>query len=495
MKKILLMMQFKTMTLKPFNYIGFVLFFLFTLPGFAQVIVDEKDNLIKEQDSVKETPLKVEAKDNKVRLKIDGVAAVVGKYLIIDSDIQKLQLDAKQQDIPESETTSCKMLERIMDSKLFAHHAIQDSLIVSEEMIMSRTEQQIAGLIEQVGTEERILEFYGKEDIDEVKNELYEQNLQRSLAEEMQGSIVDGVEVTPEETRNFFESIPEDEKPYFGDEVEVAQIVIEPQVGEEQIEAVKARLNEFRREVLEEGKAFATRAVLYSEDEGSKKTGGKYTLTRKDQFVKEFKDAAFSLNEGEISKPFKTEFGYHILLVEKIRGQQVDVRHILLYPEVTKEAVDEAKEKAEKIKEAIENGDVEFAEAAREFSNEKETRQNGGQLINSATGDKRFELAKMDTELYSRIYNLDEGEISRVIKDEDRSGKRSFKILTVTKKIEEHQADFTKDYPRIKELALKQKQLKEIERWKSIKVKDTYVKINAEYKECEFAKKWLENLQ
>lgn len=309
MKKILLMMQFKTMTLKPFNYIGFVLFFLFTLPGFAQVIVDEKDNLIKEQDSVKETPLKVEAKDNKVRLKIDGVAAVVGKYLIIDSDIQKLQLDAKQQDIPESETTSCKMLERIMDSKLFAHHAIQDSLIVSEEMIMSRTEQQIAGLIEQVGTEERILEFYGKEDIDEVKNELYEQNLQRSLAEEMQGSIVDGVEVTPEETRNFFESIPEDEKPYFGDEVEVAQIVIEPQVGEEQIEAVKARLNEFRREVLEEGKAFATRAVLYSEDEGSKKTGGKYTLTRKDQFVKEFKDAAFSLNEGEISKPFKTEFG------------------------------------------------------------------------------------------------------------------------------------------------------------------------------------------
>jgi peptidyl-prolyl cis-trans isomerase SurA len=488
------MMQFKTMILKPTNLSVFVLFCFFALPGFSQVIVDEKDNLIKEQDSVKTIPLKVEEKDGNVRLKIDGVAAVVGEYLIIDSDIQKLQIDAKQQDIPESETTSCKMLERIMDNKLFAHHAIQDSLIVSEEMIMSRTEQQIQGIIEQVGNEQRVLDFYGKESIDDIKQELYDRNLERALAEEMQGTVVADVEVTPEETRNFFESIPADELPYFGDEVEVAQIVIEPQVGEEQIQAVIARLNEFRREVLEDGKAFATRAVLYSEDEGSKKSGGFYTLTRKDQFVKEFKDAAFSLNEGEISKPFKTDFGYHILTVEKIRGQQVDVRHILLFPEVTQEAIDEAKEKAEKIKTSIENGELSFAEAAREFSNEKETRQNGGQLINSTTGDKRFELAKMDTELYSRIFNLDEGVISRVIEDEDRTGKKSYKILTVTKKIAEHQADFTKDYPRIKDLALQQKQLKEIERWKLNKVKDTYVKINAEYSECEFAKKWLESL-
>lgn len=489
------MMQFKTTILKLTSVLSFLLLTLVSLSGFSQVIVDEKDNLIKEQDTVKKMALKVEEKGDKVRLKIDGVAAVVGEYLIIDSDIQKLQIDARQKDIPESETTTCKMLERIMDNKLFAHHAIQDSLMVSEEMIMSRTEQQVAGIIDQVGSEQRVLDFYGMESIDDIKQELYERNLERALAEEMQGSIVDEVEITPEETRNFFESIPADEVPYFGDEVEVAQIVIEPQVGEEEIEAVKARLNEFRREVLEEGKAFATRAVLYSEDEGSKKTGGKYTLTRKDQFVKEFKDAAFSLNEGEISKPFKTEFGYHILTVEKIRGQQVDVRHILLYPEVTRESIEEAKEKAQKIKESIEKGELDFAEAAREFSNEKETRQNGGQLINNATGDKRFELAKMDTELYSRIYNLSEGEISRVIQDEDRTGKKSFKILTVTKKIDEHQADFTKDYPRIKDLALKQKQLKEIERWKSIKVKDTYVKINAEYKDCEFAKKWLQSLQ
>lgn len=488
-------MQFKAMISKHIKFYTCVAMLLFGISGIAQVIVDEKDNLIKDKDSIKEMPLKLEKKDDQVRFKIDGVAAVVGEYLIIESDIQKLQLDAKQQDLPASEITPCKILERIMDNKLFAHHAIQDSIMVSEEMIMSRTEQQISGIVEQVGNEQRVLDFYGKETMDEIKQELYERNLERARAEEMQGSIVDNVEVTPEETRNFFESILADELPFFGDEVEVAQIVIEPQVGQEQIDAVIARLNEFRREVLEEGKAFATRAVLYSEDEGSKRSGGLYTLTRKDQFVKEFKDAAFSLNEGEISKPFKTEFGYHILTVEKIRGQQVDVRHILLYPEVTDEAIQEAQEKAEKIKTSIENGELDFAEAAREFSNEKETRQNGGQLINSATGDKRFELAKMDTELYSRIYNLKEGEVSRVLPDQDRTGKKSFKLLTVTKKIDEHEADFNKDYPRIKELALRQKQIKEIDRWKSLKVKDTYIKINKTYQKCEFAPKWLDNLE
>lgn len=488
-------MQFKIMISKYTNQFLFLLVLFVCSSAISQVIVDEKDNLIKDQDSVKELPIKLEKKNDLVRFKIDGVAAVVGEYLIIESDIQKLQMDAKQQDLPASEITSCKILERIMDNKLFAHHAIQDSIVVSEEMILSRTEQQVAGIVEQVGNEQRVLDFYGKETMDEIKQELYERNLERARAEEMQGSIVEQVEVTPEETRIFFESIPEKDIPFFGDEVEVAQIVIEPQVGQEQIDAVIARLNEFRREVLDEGKAFATRAVLYSEDEGSKRNGGLYTLTRKDQFVKEFKDAAFSLNEGEISKPFKTEFGYHILTVEKIRGQQVDVRHILLFPEVTNEAVEEAREKAEKIRTSVENGELDFAEAAREFSDEKETRQNGGQLVNSATGDKRFELAKMDTELYSRIYNLKEGEISRVLPDQDRTGKKSFKLLMVTKKIDEHQADFNKDYPRIKELALRQKQIKEIERWKSLKVKDTYIKINKEYQKCEFAPKWLDNLE
>lgn len=461
--------------------------------AYAQVTIDDSDSML-EQDGSEELELKEVEVDGDKKVKVDGVAAVVGNYLIIESDIQKLQMDAKEQGLAESETTNCKILERIMEQKLLAHHAVQDSLMISEEQLLAQTEQQIMQFEQQVGSMQKLLDFYNKDSEQELKEELLEINTERAYSDEMRSKIVDDLEVTPEETRQFFESIPDDEVPIFGDEVEVAQIVIEPEVGEEQIQKVKDQLNEYRDEVLNEGKSFATRAVFYSKDRGTAKNGGKITLTKSDPFVKEFKDAAFSLAEGEVSKPFKTDFGYHILTVEKIRGQQVEVRHILLYPEVTNEAIETAKEKAEKLRAKIEKGELDFAEAAREFSDEEETRENGGQLVNSANGDKRFELSKMDPELYGRVYNLAEGEMSRVIPDEDRRGNKSFKIFKVTKKIDEHKADFSKDYPKIKDLALRQKQLKEVERWKKIKAKETYIKLNSEYKSCNFAENWIDNL-
>jgi peptidyl-prolyl cis-trans isomerase SurA len=311
------------------------------------------------------------------------------------------------------------------------------------------------------------------------------------LAEEMQGSIVDEVEITPEETRDFFEAIPDDEIPLINDEVELAQIIVRPEVGREEEQAVIDKLNSYRDDVLDGG-SFATKAVLYSEDRGSRSQGGKITLTREDNFVKEFKDAAFSLQEGEVSRPFQTEFGWHILTVEKIRGQQVDVRHILLYPEISSAAIQKAKEKIEFVRKKIVDGEVDFKDAAREVSDEKETSESGGQLINNATGDRRFELTNIDPILYDQVIDLKENEVSRVIKDsEPRTAKVFFKVITVTKKIPEHIAEFSKDYTKIRQLALQQKKLREIKEWKVKKVKDTYVKINGDYKACEFAKSWI----
>lgn len=432
------------------------------------------------------------------RLKVDGIAAVVGNYLILDSDIQKLLMEAKQQKIPTAEMNSCNMLERIIENKLFIHHAIQDSLDVSEERIVMMSNEQLEGLVAETGGYEKLLEFFGKDTEDELRDELFKINFERELADAMKNEIIGDIEVTPEETRQFFESIPTDEIPLFGDEIEIAQIVIEPKIGDKENQEVIDRLNEMRDEILSSGtlediiKRFTTKAVFYTEDKASTKSGGKYTLTRKDPFVKEFKDAAFSQKEGEVSKPFKTDFGYHILLVEKIRGQQVDVRHILLYPEVTSAAIKEAEEKAEKLRKQLINKEITFEDAAKSFSDEKETRQNGGQLVNPATGDRRFDLSKIDPELYGRVYGMSEGDISKVIKDEDRSGKKQFKILKVTKRIDEHIADFSEDYPRIKDLALRRKQLNEIKKWKKIKVKDTYIKVTPDYQNCDFVKEWVE---
>ena len=230
-------------------------------------------------------------------------------------------------------------------------------------------------------------------------------------------------------------------------------------------------LSSFKNDVEEKGLSFASKAILYSQDPGSRANGGKYTLHRKrPRMVKEFRDVAFSLDEGEISSPFKTEFGWHILTVEKIRGQQVDVRHILITPNIDESKLIESKKLLDTIRKRILDKEIEFKDAAFNFSFEKETRNNGGKLINPITGDTRFELTKMDPKLYNQVKNLDEGEISLPLLETDRSGLKKYKIIMVSKRFEEHLANFSKDFAKIKDLALKDKQLKAVK--KMVKVEN-----------------------
>ena len=271
----------------------------------------------------------------------------------------------------------------------------------------------------------------------------------------------------------------------------VAQIVVVPETTKAEVDKVIKRLNEFRADVIDNGASFTTKAVLYTEDPGSKRTGGKYTLNRKRPVMaKEFREVAFSLQEGEVSKPFKTDFGYHIIQLEKIRGQEFDIRHILLIPKVTPTAIKEAKEKLEKVRQSILDGEITFAEAAREASDEEETKFDGGQLRNPETQDYNFELTKMDPELYSQIQNLKDNEVSPVLKDQDRIHPVKFKILTVTARVDEHEANFAQDYLKIKALALQEKQLNAIEKWQEEKIMDTYIKINGELRSCDFNSNW-----
>jgi peptidyl-prolyl cis-trans isomerase SurA len=207
--------------------------------------------------------------------------------------------------------------------------------------------------------------------------------------------------------------------------------------------------------------------------------------------VKEFRDEAFSLEEGEISEPFKTDFGWHILMVDKIRGQEVDVRHILLTPKIEPDQLQAAKEKLDTLKRRILDGDITFKDAALTFSDEKETKFNGGVLINPQTGDTRFELTNLDPVLYSQIRNLKDGEMSSPIMEEDRSGLKKYKILKVSNRFDEHVADYSKDYTRIKTLALKEKQLKTIQEWMTDKIESTYINVNKDSRSCDFNNNWI----
>jgi len=450
----------------------------------GQEIIDETSKVEKVGDSIKP----------QTNIKIDGVSAVVGEYIILESDIDKTLLQLKSQGGDPSAFPRCQLFGKLLEDKLYAHHAIQDSIVINDAEIRSYVNQQLQRIEQQFGGDmQQVLDFYKKTDEQSLRDEMFEINKSQKLGTEMQRKIVGDIEVTPEEVRQFFNKIPKEQRPTFGTELKVAQIVIKPEPTKNEIENVINKLKSIKRDVEENGANFRSKALFNSDDPGSKKNGGALPPMNRSRprMVKEFREVAFSLQEGEISEPFKTEYGYHIILLEKIRGQEYDVRHILMIPEVAESSIRAAKQRIEETKKNIEEGNITFAEAAREVSDEVETKYQGGQLINPATQDYNFELTKIDTEIYTKIQDLANNTISEVVVDRDQIGNVEFKILTVTDRIDEHEANYARDYLKIKELALNEKRLVTIGKWQDEKIKDTYIKVSQDYRDCEFTNNWL----
>lgn len=433
-------------------------------------------------------------RNNFQRYKIDGVAAVVGDHLVLNSDIKKVRADLQQKKSKTQNITDCQLIGHLMGNKLFSHAAMQDSTVyqmIPDQRIKQMVDQQLQQLVQRIGSKAKVLDFYRKESEQELRDELFKVDKENQLAEAMQNKITEEVEITPEEVRQFFDSIPKGERPKFSDEVEIAQIIIEPEVPQSQIDEVVDKLNKIRDNVLENGSSFNTKAVLYSEDQGSSSKGGRMEITREDPLDKDFKQIAFSLREGEISKPFKSAFGYHIIKVDKVLGQKRKVRHILLIPKPTKTSLEEAHEKADSIRTMIQNDKITFKNAAKAYSDDDNTRGDGGQLINPETGDTRFELTKIDPKMYNEVKRLKEGEVSKALTDQNRTGEKYYKLITVTGRYPEHTAEYSKDYTKIKNLALQKKQMNAIKEWREEEIEDTYIKVNGDYKGCDFESNWL----
>ncbi|WP_291865753.1 peptidylprolyl isomerase [Maribacter sp.] len=468
---------------------------VFSYTAKAQETTQEiPDTQIEPQEpSIEETKLtEVDSVENFEKVKLDGISAVVGDYVILESDIEKTLIDLKSQGASTQDITKCSLLGKLMEDRLYAHQAVQDSILVSDDEVNATGDRQLQSLVQQIGSMEKVLKYYKKESEANFREELYKINKLRMLSEKMQNSIVSGIEITPEEVRQFFNKIPEDERPVFGAEMEIAQIVKSPKPSEEEKQKVIDKLNGIKADVEDNDASFNVKAILYSQDPGSKSKGGFYSITKETGFDKTFKDVAFSLQEGEVSEPFETQFGYHIIFIEKIRGQELDLRHILIQPEISDKALEEAKSELDSIRTKINNGKFTFAEAALNFSDEKETKFDGGLLRNPTNFDSRFELTKMDPSLYNQVRNLKDNEISFPIVEEDqRGGPPKYKILKVTNRYDEHVADFAKDYIKIQKLALTEKQFGAIKEWMAEHIKDTYISVNDSKKDCDFSNNWV----
>ena len=428
------------------------------------------------------------------KVKIDAVGVVVGKNIVLDSDIEKFKLELENNSEGKIKISDCEMLEQLMLQKLLAHHAVVDSIVVSDAEVNSQVERNIQFFSQEYGSVEKVVEAYGFNDIEDLKTELFGIEKENSLIQKEQRQITENIDVTPEEIRIYFNGLKEKgELPEFPAEIQIAQLVLNAEASPEEIERILNKLNQLKKEI-EEGSSIKMKAIINSNDPGVTENGGRYSIDKNSQFIKEFKETAFSLDVNQVSEPFKSQFGYHIIQLHEIRGETRIASHILLQPEIPQEKLDKTKEKLEKIVADIKSGEVTFNEAVRKFSQDTDTRNNGGLIVNPYSGESTFDLTRMDPALYARVNNLQKNEMSDIFYDEDRSGKKMYKVMIMKDRTNTHVADMVDDYVKVQNLALQKKKQETIAKWSKEKIGDTYIKISSEYQKCNFDKNWTKEI-
>jgi peptidyl-prolyl cis-trans isomerase SurA len=428
------------------------------------------------------------------KVKIDAVGVVVGKNIVLDSDIEKFKLELENNSEGKIKISDCEMLEQLMLQKLLAHHAVVDSIVVSDAEVNSQVERNIQFFSQEYGSVEKVVEAYGFNDIEDLKTELFGIEKENSLIQKEQRQITENIDVTPEEIRIYFNGLKEKgELPEFPAEIQIAQLVLNAEASSEEIERILNKLNQLKKEI-EEGSSIKMKAIINSNDPGVTDNGGRYTIDKNSTFIKEFKEVAFSLDVNQVSEPFKSQFGYHIIQLHQIRGETRVASHILLQPEIPQEKLDKTKEKLEKIVADIKSGELTFNEAVRKFSQDTDTRNNGGLIVNPYTGESTFDLTRMDPALYARVNNLQKNEMSDVFYDETREGKKMYKVMIMKDRTNTHIADMVDDYVKVQNLALQKKKQETIAKWSKEKIGDTYIKISNEYQKCTFDKNWTKEI-
>lgn len=424
------------------------------------------------------------------QVKIDGVSVVIGKNVVLDSDIEKFKKELENSSEGKIKISDCEMLEQLMMQKLLAHHAVIDSVVVSDAEVNSMVERNIQFFAQEYGSVEKVVSVYGFNDLTDLKKELFSIEKENALVQKENIKITEDIDVTPEEVRIYYNGLKaKNELPEFPAEIQFAQLVLNVEPSQEENDRIIKKLSEIKKEI-EDGASIKMKALIYSKDPGVVENSGRYQIQKNSPFIKEFKEVAFSLEVGQVSEPFKSAFGYHIIQLHQIRGEVRDASHILLEPEISDEKLKETKNKLIAISKDIKEGKLTFEEAVKKYSQDDETKNNGGLIVNGYTGESYFDLNRMDPALYARVSNLKKGDISDVFYDEERGGKKMWKILLMKDRTNNHTADLVEDYEKVQGLALQKKKQEAIAKWSKQKIIDTYIKIGKDHQKCTFVKNW-----
>lgn len=417
---------------------------------------------------------------------IDQVVWVVGDEAILKSEVEEERLNALMEHRDLDGDPYCVIPEQLAIQKLFLNQAEIDSIEVTESEVIARLDAQLNFMIQQIGSEEKVEEYFNKTMT--LIREKLRQNIHDGLtAQRMQQEIVGEIKVTPAEVRNFFNQLPYDSIPYIPTNVEVQIITREPKVPQKEVDAVKAQLREFTDRINSGETSFSTLALLYSEDPGSRMRGGELGFMGRGQLLPEFANVAFNLQDpNKVSKIVETEYGFHIIQLIEKRGDRINCRHILLRPHIPSEAIDSAMLTLDSIADNIRNAKYTFEQAALYLSDDKDTRLNNGLMPNPYDNTSKFEMQQLPQEIARVVDALKVGEISDPFTMVTDNGMEVCAIVKLKTKTEGHKATISEDYQRLKDLVTQQMGEEKLKEWIKEKLKTTYVRIDPAWRNCDF---------
>jgi peptidyl-prolyl cis-trans isomerase SurA len=421
---------------------------------------------------------------------VDGIVAVIGKEIIMQSDLEKHYLDYTSQfnTVEDPEETRCYILETLMFNKLMVNQAELDSIEITDEEVDYRVNSRLSYFLQQVGGNTKYIEEYFHKSISDIKKDLKEMMYEQALIEQVQAKITGNITVTPSEVKQFAKNLSADSLPIVPTSYQFGEIVKIPPVSDEEVESVKARLNEYRERVLR-GEKFSMLARLYSDDPGSASKGGDLGFVERGTLYPEFEAVAFNLKSGEISQVLKTRAGYHIIQMIERKGESIHVAHILIQPKPSTDEQVKAITYLDSVRGIIINEKLSLEEAAKKYS-EGPTKSNGGMVVNPYTNSYSFDQQSLDEATYATLNKLIPGEYSECVPFVNDDGIMAYRLIYLKEKVAEHRANIVEDYDMIKNAALEEKKFNALQKWVVEKVKVTSIKLNAQYKECPFVTKW-----
>jgi peptidyl-prolyl cis-trans isomerase SurA len=415
---------------------------------------------------------------------VDKIIAVVGNQVVLKSDVETRFLQLQAQGYTSgSVDLKTEIFEDLLIQKMMIAQAAIDSIEVTEQEVEDDLDRKMEMYIQRIGSKEKLEQYFGKSILD-MKNDLREPTRNERIKEKMQAEITKDIHITPAEVRDFYNKLNKDSLPTIAGKLEVQQIVRYPKVTDDEKDRIRNRLREFRDRV-HKGESFSTLAVLYSEDPGSARQGGELGYTPRSSLVPEFANVAFNLKTDKVSKIVETEYGFHIIQFIDRKGERINVRHILLKPKIEEEKRKEATTRLDSIADLIRNEKLKFDEAAFYFSADKDTRNNGGLIVNPYTGSSRFEKDNLPPAIAQQINSLKIKEISEPFLDVS-GGKDAYKIIKIKSETKSHTANLSDDWSIFENMLTNQKQQDVLDKWIKEKQSGTYVHIDDSYKNAKF---------